>query len=168
MEVKPRLIIGLGNPGKQYEKTYHNAGFLFIQYLMDKKPANSEFRIQNSELLKSDVYMNESGKFVAKILKKHGVKPKEILIVHDDSDIELGKYKISFGRGSAGHRGVESIIKSFGTKNFWRLRIGIRKTAKEKAGELVLKKISKKDWEILEKVFQTIFNYIRINQLYQH
>lgn len=168
MEVKPRLIIGLGNPGKEYKKTYHNAGFLFIQYLMDKKPANSEFRIQNSELLKSDVYMNESGKFVAKILKKHGVKPKEILIVHDDSDIELGKYKISFGRGSAGHRGVESIIKSFGTKNFWRLRIGIRKTAKEKAGELVLKKISKKDWEILEKVFQTIFNYIRINQLYQH
>lgn len=168
MKIKPQLIIGLGNPGKQYEKTYHNAGFLFIQYLMDKKPANSEFRIQNSELLKSDVYMNESGKFVAKILKKHGVKPKEILIVHDDSDIELGKYKISFGRGSAGHRGVESIIKSFGTKNFWRLRIGIRKTAKEKAGELVLKKISKKDWEILEKVFQTIFNYIRINQLYQH
>ena len=179
MKIKPSLIIGLGNPGKQYEKTYHNAGFLFIQYLMDKKPANSEFRIQNSELLKSDVYMNESGKFVAKILKKHGVKPKEILIVHDDSDIELGKYKISFGRGSAGHRGVESIIKLLGTKNFWRLRIGIRKTSRKKAGlpaeayrvkagELVLKKISKKDWEILEKVFQTIFNYIRINQLYQH
>ena len=179
MKIKPQLIIGLGNPGKQYEKTYHNAGFLFIQYLMDKKPANSEFRIQNSELLKSDVYMNESGKFVAKILKKHGVKPKEILIVHDDSDIELGKYKISFGRGSAGHRGVESIIKLLGTKNFWRLRIGIRKTSRKKAGlpaeayrakagELVLKKISKKDWEILEKVFQTIFNYIRINQLYQH
>jgi len=179
MKVKPRLIIGLGNPGKEYEKTYHNAGFLFIQYLMDKKPANSEFRIQNSELLKSDVYMNESGKFVAKILKKHSVKPKEILIVHDDSDIELGKYKISFGRGSAGHRGVESIIKSLGTKKFWRLRIGIRRRntqkdtqnyaekqrlfiSRRKASEIVLKKISKKDWGILEKVFQTIKDEIKL------
>ena len=177
MEVKPRLIIGLGNPGKEYEKTYHNAGFLFIQYLMDKKPANSEFRIQNSELLKSDVYMNESGKFVAKILKKHGVKPKEILIVHDDSDIELGKYKVSFGRGSAGHRGIDSIIKSLGTKNFWRLRIGIRRRntqkdtqnyaekqrrviSQRKASEIVLKKISKHDLEILEKVFEKIANFI--------
>jgi len=193
MEVKPRLIIGLGNPGKEYEKTHHNAGFLFIDYLVamslrgvkrgsnpiNKKIASVAFGdLAMTPLLKSDVYMNQSGNFVKAALKKYSakggsasggkIKPEEILIVHDDSDIELGKYKISFGRGSAGHRGVESIIKSFGTKNFWRLRIGIRKTAKEKAGELVLKKISKKDWEILEKVFQTIFNYIRINQLYQH
>ena len=193
MEVKPRLIIGLGNPGKEYKKTYHNAGFLFIDYLVamslrgvkrgsnpiNKKIASVAFGdLAMTPLLKSDVYMNQSGNFVKAALKKYSakggsasggkIKPEEILIVHDDSDIELGKYKISFGRGSAGHRGVESIIKLLGTKNFWRLRIGIRKTAKEKAGELVLKKISKKDWEILEKVFQTIFNYIRINQLYQH
>ncbi|MEK7193925.1 MAG: aminoacyl-tRNA hydrolase [Patescibacteria group bacterium] len=165
MEIKPKIVIGLGNPGEEYEKTYHNAGFLFIQYLMDKKPANSEFRIQNSELLKSDAFMNESGKFVAKIIKKAGIKPAEVLIVHDDSDIELGKYKLSFGRGSAGHQGVESIIKSLGTKNFWRLRIGIRKKSKIKnqkskmkikAEKIVLKKITSADLKILNQVFEKI------------
>ena len=116
--------------------------------------------------------MNESGKFVKKALQKYQIKPEEILITHDDSDIEIGKYKISFGRGSAGHNGVESIIKALKTKNFWRLRVGIRKktglpadlsakaqraTAEArqvKAGEIVLKKISKKDLEILEDVFK--------------
>ena len=156
MEIKPKIVIGLGNPGEEYEKTYHNVGFLFIKYLINKKPTNSE-------LIKSDVYMNESGKFVAKIMQKTGVKPEELLVVHDDSDIELGKYKLSFGRGSAGHKGAESIIKSLGTKNFWRLRIGIRKVSsikyqvlRKKAEEFVLRKISKADLEILNQVFWKI------------
>src|SRR3990172_8828107 len=159
-----KLIIGLGNPGKEYEKTYHSAGFLFVDYLL-KNPSISNFHPPASggglisKPLKSDVYMNESGKFVKKALQKYQIKPEEILITHDDSDIEIGKYKISFGRGSAGHNGVESIIKALKTKNFWRLRVGIRKktglpadlsakaqraTAEArqvKAGEIVLKKI---------------------------
>ena len=156
MEVKPRLIIGLGNPGKEYEKTYHNAGFLFVDYLI-----NSQLPITNYKLLKTDVYMNQSGNFVKKTLKKYKIKPEEILIVHDDSDIELGKYKISFGRGSAGHNGVQSIIDALKTKNFWRLRIGIRKVSsikyqvsRKKASELVLKKISEKDLKILSQEFK--------------
>ena len=172
-----KLIIGLGNPGKEYERTYHSAGFLFVDYLI-KNPSISNFHPPASggglisKPLKSDVYMNESGKFVKKALQKYQIKPEEILITHDDSDIEIGKYKISFGRGSAGHNGVESIIKALKTKNFWRLRVGIRKktglpadlsakaqraTAEArqvKAGEIVLKKISKKDLEILEDVFK--------------
>lgn len=146
--MKVKLVIGLGNPGKEYEKTYHNVGVLFIDYLVKSRAY--------CQLLKSDVYMNQSGNFVKAALKKYNFKPEEILIVHDDSDIELGKYKISFGRGSAGHRGVESIIKSIGIKNFWRLRIGIRKEKKKKAADLVLKKINKKDLEIFEKVFQSV------------
>ena len=156
MEVKPRLIIGLGNPGKEYEKTYHNAGFLFVDYLI-----NSQLPITNYKLLKTDVYMNQSGNFVKKTLKKYKIKPEKILIVHDDSDIELGKYKISFGRGSAGHNGVQSIIDALKTKNFWRLRIGIRKVSsikyqvsRKKASELVLKKISEKDLKILSQEFK--------------
>ena len=161
-----KLIIGLGNPGKEYEKTYHSAGFLFVDYLI-KNPSISNFHPPASggglisKPLKSDVYMNESGKFVKKALQKYQIKPEEILITHDDSDIEIGKYKISFGRGSAGHNGVESIIKALKTKNFWRLRVGIRKKTglpaearQVKAGEMVLKKISKKDLEILEDVFK--------------
>jgi PTH1 family peptidyl-tRNA hydrolase len=152
-----KLIIGLGNPGKEYEKTYHNVGFLAIDYLNKRQMSNVK-----CQMSKSDVYMNESGGFVAKTLKKRCIKPKEILIVHDDSDIEIGKYKISFGRGSAGHNGVESIIKSLKTKDFWRLRIGIRHgliqtkrgPIRKKASDFVLKKISKKDLEILEDVFK--------------
>ncbi len=152
MEIKPRLIIGLGNPGKKYEKTYHNVGFLAIDCLDKCHASSTECRS-----LKSDIYMNQSGLFVAKVLKKSNAKPKEILIVHDDSDIELGKYKLSFGRSSAGHKGVESVIQSLGTKNFWRLRIGIRKTTRKKAGEFVLKKINKKDLEIFKQLFKAIF-----------
>jgi PTH1 family peptidyl-tRNA hydrolase len=165
MKVKPKLIIGLGNPGKEYEKTYHNVGFWAIDFLA-KNPLFAR-------LLKSNSYMNHSGFFVAKASKKYGAKPDQILIIHDDSDIELGKYKVSFGRGSAGHRGVESTIKSLGTKNFWRLRIGIRRKVKsekrkekrEKASEMVLKKINKKDLEILKKVFRTVANFILQNSI---
>jgi len=166
MKIKPSLIIGLGNPGKEYEKTYHNVGILFIDYSINKMPPTSNFKF-----LISNTFMNQSGNFVKAALKKYKIKPEEVLIVHDDSDIELGKYKISFGRGSAGHRGVESIIKSLGAKNFWRLRIGIRRRltrtlrglTQTKAIDLVLKKINKKDLEVLEKVFQTIKDEIRIN-----
>lgn len=153
MKIKPRLIIGLGNPGKEYQQTYHNAGFLVIDFWA-KKP----FIVK---LLKSDTYMNQAGSFVTKAIKKHGVKPEELLVIHDDSDIELGKYKLCFGRGSAGHRGVDSIIKSLGTKNFWRLRIGIRKVSGKKAEEFVLKKINKKDLEILFEVFKEIKGFIQ-------
>jgi len=150
MKVKPRLIIGLGNPDKKYKNTYHNIGILAIDFL---DPASF------AELLKSDNYMNQSGLFVLKAAKKYSVKPEEILVIHDDSDIELGEYKLSFGRGSAGHRGVQSIIDSLGTKNFWRLRIGIgkiRKSTKMKAINLVLKKITKSDWKIFKKIFSEI------------
>jgi len=168
MKIKPRAIIGLGNPGKEYEKTYHNAGFLTIDFFVENTPISNSHPPAGGLIfkpLKTDVFMNQSGSFVAKIAKKHKLKPEEILIIHDDSDIELGKYKISFSRGSAGHNGVESIIKALKTKDFWRLRIGIRpikskqkadlsaKTHQIKAGEFVLKKISKKDLEILEDVF---------------
>lgn len=142
--MKVKLVIGLGNPGKEYEKTYHNIGFLTVNFLTENIPY--------SKFLKSDVFMNQSGDFVKKTLKKYKIRPEELMIIHDDSDIELGKYKLSFGRASAGHNGVESIIQSLKTKNFWRLRIGIRKISnnskRTKAGELVLRKISISDMKI--------------------
>ncbi|MBI4993511.1 aminoacyl-tRNA hydrolase [Candidatus Wolfebacteria bacterium] len=163
MEINPnlkfvKLIIGLGNPGKEYEKTRHNSGFLFIDYLNSQLSKKSPVKIPTeAKTLKSDVFMNASGNFAAKTLKKTGLKPENILIAHDDSDIELGKCKISFGRGAAGHKGVESIIKSLKTKNFWRLRIGIRPPkSKQKAEEFVLKKFNKKELADLNKIFEEI------------
>ena len=159
-----KLIIGLGNPEKEYEKTYHNAGFLAIDFFIKNSLISDSHSTDGkliSKPLKTDVFMNQSGSFVAKISKKQRLKPEEILICHDDSDIELGKYKISFGRGSAGHNGVESIIKSLKTKNFWRLRIGIRPLkSKQKAEKFVLKKISKKDFKILEDAFIKVITEI--------
>jgi len=177
---KIKLIIGLGNPGKQYQNTYHNAGFLFVDFLIKNLPI-SNFKFLISKPLKTDVYMNESGSFVARMLKKFSIAPEKLLIVHDDSDLKLGNYKISFGRGSAGHKGIESIIRALSTKNFWRLRIGIRPNAelrrlnadqrgippkkaglptevrRTKAGEFVLKKISAADQKILKSIFEQAF-----------
>jgi len=160
---KIKVMIGLGNPDSKYQRTYHNAGYLFIDYLVSRDLAKPD------KLLKSDFFMNESGASVKKIMKKHGLKPEELLVAHDDSDIEIGRYKISFGRGSAGHKGVESIIKNLKTKKFWRLRIGARPMAdlpaeftsrRRKAGEFVLKKISTEDKKTLEKVFGQISKVI--------
>jgi len=154
MKINPHIIIGLGNPGKEYEKTYHNVGFLAVDHLAESS--------QISNLLKSDVFMNQSGDFVKRSLKKYKIKPEELLIIHDDNDIELGKYKISYAKNSAGHKGVDSIIKSLKTKNFWRIRIGIGKAGlpaeaqRAKAGDLVLKKISQTDLKILSDLFENL------------
>lgn len=148
-----RLIIGLGNPGKEYENTYHNVGSLFINYLK-KILVPSPY-----SLVLSPVFMNNSGLFVAKTLKKSGLRPENLLIVHDESDLELGRYKIQFGRGSAGHHGAESVINSLKTKNFWRLRVGIRpkeEKKREKAEKFVLKKISAHDKKVLTQTFEKI------------
>jgi len=145
--MKIKLIIGLGNPDKKYEDTYHNVGHLFVDYLA-------------GEAMKSDEFMNESGKYVAKMVKKFGVKPQELLIVHDDSDIEIGRYKLTPpGHGAAGHHGIESIHQHLKTNDFWRLRIGIRPKQAEgkermKALDFVLKKISPADKKILGKTFE--------------
>lgn len=135
------LIIGLGNPGQEYEKTFHNIGSLMVDF--------------SGQGIKSEVFMNKSGEFVKQELKKAKIKPENLLIIHDDSDIELGRCKFSFGRNSAGHKGAQNIIDQLKTKNFWRLRIGIRPVKnKQKADELVLKKISATQMIVLEKVFK--------------
>lgn len=109
--------------------------------------------------------MNKSGKFVAEAVKKEGIESEELLVAHDDSDLELGTYKLQIGRGAGGHHGVESIQQHLKTNEFWRLRIGIRPSPSEastkdgrhlKAGEFVLKKISPVNKKILEKVFEKI------------
>lgn len=145
---KIKLIIGLGNPGKEYENTRHNAGFLFIEEL-------ERLKIKIT-LAKSQSFMNESGKAVADLIKFYKIKPENTLIVHDDIDILWGKFKFSFGRSSAGHKGVESVIKSLKTKNFWRLRIGIQPTLKKhiKAEKIILKKFTPAETKILNQTIK--------------
>lgn len=153
MQIK--LIIGLGNPGKEYEHTRHNVGFLCIDELENYiKIKNLKFKIT---LAKSQSFMNESGKSVASLIKFYKLKTENVLVVHDDIDILWGNFKISFGRTSAGHKGVDSIIKSLKTKNFWRLRIGIQpKTAKKhiRADKIILKKFTKEELKELDETIK--------------
>lgn len=115
-----RLIVGLGNPGKKYQTTRHNIGFVFADLFQNNYP--------QFDYLKPQDFMNNSGISVVKKAKYSNIKPTEILVIHDDLDIGVGEWKLQFDRGSAGHNGVRSIVEHLGTQAFWRLRIGIGKS----------------------------------------
>ncbi|MBI4136192.1 MAG: aminoacyl-tRNA hydrolase [Candidatus Vogelbacteria bacterium] len=111
------LIFGLGNPGAEYEKTRHNLGARVAAAFREKT--------KNRKLvfLEPTTYMNKSGEAAAKIIKSKKAA-SSLIVIHDDLDLPLGRFKISFGRGAGGHRGVDSIIKKLKTQDFIRLRVG--------------------------------------------
>lgn len=139
MNKKNMLVIGLGNPGKEYEKTRHNAGFILLDQLQEKwdfprfkleKKFDAEISegLQNDRkiiLAKPQTFMNLSGKSVKKFLDFYKMIPEEIIVIHDDLDIAMGTLKIATNSSSAGHNGVQSIIDEIGTQEFRRMRIGI-------------------------------------------
>ena len=159
------LIVGLGNPGKQYEKTRHNVGFLaldtfakehgFPEFTLSKKYSSltSEGILNQVKvvLAKPQTFMNTSGLAIKSLLPK-----PSLVVVHDDIDIPLGKVKISENRGSAGHKGVDSIIQTLGTKNFTRVRIGIQpaKGKPKNVEGFVLKSFQKAELPLLQSAIQ--------------
>ena len=165
-----KIIVGLGNPGKKYQKTRHNIGFRIIDTLAKKydfpdfefsKKFNAEINktvIGGQEIIlaKPQTFMNLSGKMVCSFLKSYKLKPNNLIVVHDDVDLPFGKIKITIGRGSAGHKGVESIIKELKTKNFIRLRIGIKpEFGKPKNVEkFVLQKFNREEEKVVKEVIQ--------------
>ena len=134
-----KLIVGLGNPGKKYESTRHNLGFWVLDELLRKLTLAEEEKWQEAKklrarihklktrtiLLKPQTMMNNSGIAVARSTRFYKIKPENIWVIHDEIDLPLGKIKIIKNRGSAGHKGVESVIKELGTNEFIRLRLGI-------------------------------------------
>ncbi len=158
-KINIKLIVGLGNPGEEYENTRHNMGFIFI----DKLPEQLKDKVIAA---KPQTFINNSGTAVLALVKKEKIKPENILIVHDDIDILWGNFKFSFGRSSAGHKGVESIIKALKTKNFWRLRIGIQpirqvqgKPASKKrisADKIILKKFTPAELRTLNQTIKKV------------
>lgn len=147
------IIVALGNPGPEYAETYHNAGTFFIRFLKEQP-------FTTPELVESlGTYMNVSGPVIQKLLKKNGIPSDRLLLVHDDVDIPIGEYKFSFGSGAAGHHGVESVIASLGTKEFWRLRIGIAKTIESHGGQFIKLKA---DTYVLKHISQADAGHIRI------
>ena len=148
-----RLIIGLGNPGEEYVDTRHNAGFLVADELQKAKLPKGVI------VKKSDVFMNESGDFVKKQVDQCKLNLSDLYIVHDDLDIPLGSYKIQFGVGPKVHNGVNSIEAELGTKDFWRVRIGVdnRKLDDRTQGEeYVLQNFSDDERMVIGKVIEEV------------
>lgn len=142
-----KIIVGLGNPGAQYEKTRHNIGFMVLEQLLkDYQPSNNtawtdepKFKSDIAEidwqkkdadiervlLVKPKTFMNNSGLAVQLITSFYKVSPEDVWVVHDDVDLRLGAVRIRNGGGSAGHRGIESLLLHIPGGNFWRVRCGI-------------------------------------------
>jgi len=130
------LVAGLGNPGREYERTRHNAGWMVVDELARRHGGSfrSKFSGQFSEtrlddlklaLLKPETYMNVSGQSIGAARKFFKVDPADVLVVHDDVDLEPGRLQAKFGGGLAGHNGLRSIAQALGTNDFLRLRIGV-------------------------------------------
>jgi len=158
------LIVGLGNPGTEYESTRHNVGWWVLDLLRTKLTGlnlrlfcYSRVYELKHDVLKSDTdlivyphtYMNNSGKAV-KCLFEPGM---DLLVIHDDLDLAVGKVRARFGGSSAGHKGVSSIIDALGTDSFWRVKVGIgRPSLKEEVINYVLSAPQKNEKEVLVKV----------------
>ncbi len=159
-----KLLIGLGNPGEKYAKNRHNAGAIFV----------SQFSISNKnpniKAVNTDAFMNDSGKFVAKAVRKYleGAGDTgelgDLYVAHDDLDLPLGQYKIQKGVGPKVHRGLQAVEKELGTTDFRRIRIGVdnRDPQNRTPGEeYVLEDFTKEEREILENVFNRIIEELK-------
>ncbi|PIP30159.1 hypothetical protein COU12_01840 [Candidatus Jorgensenbacteria bacterium CG10_big_fil_rev_8_21_14_0_10_54_38] len=200
-----KVAAGLGNPGAAYRHTHHNAGMEVLRALASfavaparragnaplsvfTAPPRKQFSFLRSGMhafVAPTTFMNESGGAVAEALRYlHAKKPEEFLLIHDDADLPLGTFRLEFGRGSAGHHGVQSVITSLGTKDFWRLRIGVRpkalgtiketlrpnayrlkprmkaglpaETRRVKAGDFILRRMTASEREIIKKTAEAI------------
>lgn len=176
-KVKKIILAGLGNPGDEYKDTVHNVGRMAVSFVAKQNGADfKENGAIQAEVAKGKIskkgalfilpntFMNNSGKAVVKLVKKSELD--NLVVIHDDLDLPLGKVKISFNRGSGGHRGVESIIKAFKSEGFIRMRVGVSKPAKkggvkkpdgdEAVAKFILRKIKEDEMKELKKVFKAI------------
>jgi PTH1 family peptidyl-tRNA hydrolase len=173
------VIVGLGNPGAEYERTRHNAGRLALEFFAKKNDA-SDWKVDKKSqstttgvrvgknmlaLVLPDTYMNKSGTAVAKFVKS--VKAAEhLVVVQDELDMPLGTFKLSFDRGSGGHKGIESIMRAVKTKRFTRIRVGVspstatgkvkKPQGEEKVADFILARFKDHEIDDLKKVFKKI------------
>ena len=169
-----KLIVGLGNPGQQYEKTRHNAGFLFLDSLAAERSSAwsnkadfqgliSECKIADGKvmLLKPQTFMNRSGQSVGKVARYYKLIPEEILVVHDELDFSVGVVRLKRDGGHAGNNGLRDIIAHLGTKDFYRLRIGVGRPAAEKeVADYLLSAPSKQDGQLIMSTIDTAKGFI--------
>lgn len=158
-----KIIVGLGNPGKEYERTRHNAGFAFVERMNRQEVFRNESKFEaeiskvgNVLFVKPTTFMNDSGRSVRKIMDFYKLTISDLILVHDDLDLKLGEYKIQLGVGPKVHNGVASVEQHMGNKNFLRLRLGIdsREGARSMSGaDYVLAKFSDEEQQEMNDIF---------------
>ena len=171
-----KLIVGLGNPGIEYQLTPHNLGFLAI----DRIAGNSGVEVRNRQcqaltaraviadqtvlLVKPETYMNLSGVSVKGLLRKYDAEPQsDLIVIQDELDFPLGTLRIHARRSSAGHNGIESIIGALGTQDFLRVRIGVAPERKIRDGAAyLLAPMKKKDLEVVDGMLDTAEQAVKV------
>lgn len=165
-----KLVVGLGNPGEEYEKTRHNVGFMFLDFILNdskftlnKKNMAMEYEtmIRGEKVLfiKPMTFMNDSGQAVIKYVNYYKIDSDDIIVIQDDLDMDLGKYKLLYNRGDGGHNGIKSIVSCLETRKFLRLKIGISK-ANIDTKDYVLGKFSKSELKIIDESFNGLKDFI--------
>lgn len=176
-----KLIVGLGNPGKKYETTRHNFGFLVLEELAeryhvifkdDTKFKGTWAQVNDSHhdkifLLKPTTFMNLSGESAIALMQFYKIHPQDILVVHDEIDLSFGRFKFSRGGSAAGNNGIRSLIQHLGTQKFSRLRLGVGrpKHPGQDVADYVLQKFAKDEWQkvpdLLHKACDAIEFYLK-------
>lgn len=157
-----KLVVGLGNPGEKYANNRHNVGHMVVDALQTSGAPKGVV------VKKTDVFMNESGRAVKKLVDFYKVSPEDLYIVYDDLDIRLGEYKISKGKGPRVHNGVNSVEESLGTSDFWHVRMGIdnRNSENRTPGEAyVLQDFDDEEKKILEGVIDKVVKELAAKQM---
>jgi peptidyl-tRNA hydrolase, PTH1 family len=163
------LIVGLGNIGREYEKTRHNFGFLLLDQIVEDYGFSAQSKNFKSEIfsgeidgnkiiaIKPQTFMNRSGISVSQIASFYKIETKNIIVLHDDLDLELGRVKVKFGGGNGGHNGLKSIDEMVG-KNYLRIRLGIGRpqNAGFATSDFVLGKFSLEEMQVVGKVNEKI------------
>lgn len=169
------LIVGLGNPGKKYEATRHNAGFHVIDRLakearitLDESRNKAIFgrgklADQPVALVKPQTFMNLSGEAVGPLARFYKVPPEQILVIYDDLDLPTARLRLRLKGGSGGHKGMTSLIQHLGSQEFPRLRLGIGRPPGQMPVEAyVLQKFSNQEWAEMEQTYQTALEAIQV------
>lgn len=163
-----KLIVWLGNPGQEYEKTRHSIGFFLVDEIVpgickyDERYKSELYKDQNVVYIKPMEFMNRSGWAVAAIAKFYKIEAKDILVIHDDIDLPVGKIQLKLGWSSAGHNGLKDIIEKIWTKDFWRLRIGVdRPVHQDDVADYVLSWFKKEEKRLIEDKMNDIEELIQ-------
>ena len=174
-----KLVVGLGNPTKEYENTRHNIGFMYLDYMLGSGSfsLNKKFNALECEkningekvlFIKPLSYMNLSGEVVIKYINFYKISIDNLLVIQDDLDMPVGKYKLLFNHGDGGHNGIKNIILNVNGNSFLRLKIGISKNDLIDTKDYVLGKFSREEVDILNNSFinlkDFITDYISLNK----